>query len=143
VRASNPVGRGRRSPGVGIRWFVARLVPRLSALPWIPSEAQWGDLLAVGSARVAAQPGDARLGLRRGACGARSLCSLRTDDLDPAHRTLRVRAETTKTRRERVVPYSAATGVLLSGYLEHRAKISRGAAGPCSCPNRDATSANR
>jgi len=24
------------------------------------------------------------------------LCSLRTDDLDPAHRTLRVRAETTK-----------------------------------------------
>ena len=38
------------------------------------------------------------------------LCSLRSDDLDPAHRTLRVRAETTKTRRERVVPYSAPTG---------------------------------
>ncbi|GAA3518274.1 integrase [Streptosporangium album] len=57
------------------------------------------------------------------------LCSLRTDDLDPAHRTLRIRAETTKTRRERVVPYSAATGVLLSGYLAHRAMISR-ARGP-------------
>ena len=42
------------------------------------------------------------------------LCSLRTDDLDPAHRMLRVRAETTKTRRERMVPYSAPTGVLLS-----------------------------
>jgi len=28
------------------------------------------------------------------------LCCLRTDDLDPAHRMLRVRAETTKTRRE-------------------------------------------
>jgi integrase len=53
------------------------------------------------------------------------LCSLRTDDLDPAHRTLRVRAETTKTRRGRVVPYSAATGVLLSGYLAHRSGISR------------------
>ena len=57
------------------------------------------------------------------------LCALRTDDLDPAHRTLRVRAETTKTRRGRVVPYSAATGVLLSGYLAHRAGISR-ARGP-------------
>ena len=57
------------------------------------------------------------------------LCALRTDDLDPAHRTLRVRAETTKTRRERVVPYSAATGVLLTGYLAHRATISR-ARGP-------------
>lgn len=53
------------------------------------------------------------------------LCSLRTDDLDPAHRMLRVRAETTKTRRGRVVPYSAVTGVLLSGYLAHRAGISR------------------
>lgn len=57
------------------------------------------------------------------------LCSLRTDDLDPAHRTLRIRAETTKTRRERVVPYSAASGVLLSGYLAHRVTISR-ARGP-------------
>ncbi|MCZ4525833.1 tyrosine-type recombinase/integrase [Rhodococcus erythropolis] len=30
------------------------------------------------------------------------LCSLRTDDLDPAHRTLRIRAETTKNRLERI-----------------------------------------
>ena len=57
------------------------------------------------------------------------LCSLRTDDLDPAHRMLRVRAETTKTRRERMVPYSAPTGVLLSEYLRHRAALSR-ARGP-------------
>jgi integrase/recombinase XerD len=57
------------------------------------------------------------------------LCSLRTDDLDPAHRMLRIRAETTKTRRERVVPYSAPTGVLLTQYLRHRATISR-ARGP-------------
>ena len=57
------------------------------------------------------------------------LCSLRTDDLDPAPALLRVRAETTKTRAERVVPYSAPTGVLLSGYLAHRATISR-ARGP-------------
>lgn len=42
---------------------------------------------------------------------------------------LRIRAETTKTRRERVVPYSASTGVLLSEYLRHRAGISQ-ARGP-------------
>jgi integrase/recombinase XerD len=40
---------------------------------------------------------------------------------------LRVRAETTKNRLERVVPYSASTGVLLSEYLAHRAGVSRGA----------------
>lgn len=57
------------------------------------------------------------------------LCSLRTEDLDPAHRTLQVRAETTKTRRARVVPYSAATGVLFGEYLTHRARLSR-AQGP-------------
>ncbi|MGW2525387.1 site-specific integrase [Streptomyces sp. NPDC001617] len=51
------------------------------------------------------------------------------DDVDPAHRTLRIRAETTKNRLERVVPYSAPTGVLLSDYLAHRARISR-ARGP-------------
>ena len=57
------------------------------------------------------------------------LCLLGTEDIDPGRRTLRVKAENTKNRMERVVPYSAATGVLLSAYLAHRAKISR-ARGP-------------
>jgi integrase/recombinase XerD len=52
------------------------------------------------------------------------LCLLRTDDLDPAHRTLHIRAETTKGRRERVVPYSAATGCLLRAYLDDRRMLS-------------------
>jgi integrase len=64
-----------------------------------------------------------------GALRREELCALRSDDLDPAHRTLRVRAETTKTRRERVVPYSAPTGVLLSEYLRHRATLSRARGG--------------
>ena len=94
--------------------------PRLTRLPWIPNEQQWLEILPVASEEpirnrvMLALAYDAAL--RR-----EELCSLRTDDLDPAHRTLRVRAETTKNRRERVVPYSAATGVLLSGYLTHRA----------------------
>ena len=53
------------------------------------------------------------------------LCLLATDDLDPAYRTLRVRAETTKTRRGRVVPYSAVAGQLLAGYLAHRRSMTR------------------
>jgi integrase len=57
------------------------------------------------------------------------LCSLRTDDVDPGLRMLRIRAETTKTRRGRAVPYSAATGALLAEYLAHRATLSR-ARGP-------------
>jgi len=77
-----------------------------------------------GPLRAGAQPPDAGAGLR---CALRreELCSLRTDDVDPAHRMLRVRAETTKNRLERVVPYSASTGVLLSQYLVHRATVSR------------------
>lgn len=128
LRESNPVGRGRYTP-VGRSGAAQRgLVPRLTRLPWIPDEQQWLEILQAASKEpirnrvMLALAYDAAL--RR-----EELCSLRTDDLDPAHRTLRVRAETTKNRRERVVPYSAATGVLLSGYLAHRAGLSR-ARGP-------------
>ena len=93
-------------------------------LPWIPTDEQWRALLQA----AVEEPLRNRLmialaydaGLRR-----EELCVLATDDLDPAHRTLRVRAETTKTRRARVVPYSAAAGVLLHGYLAHRRSITR------------------
>ena len=97
----NPVGRGRHGlrRGRGERG----LVPVFSRLPWIPTDEQWRALLqaAVGerlrNRLMLALAYDA--GLRR-----EELCLLATDDLDPAHRTLRVRAETTKTRRGRVGP---------------------------------------
>ncbi|MER5522476.1 site-specific integrase [Streptomyces sp. NPDC002763] len=128
LRESNPVGRGRYTPGRKFGGHQRGLVPRLAKLPWIPGEQQWLDLLEV----VRDEPVRNRVMLALAydaALRREELCSLRTEDLDPAHRTLRVRAETTKTRRERIVPYSAATGVLLSGYLAHRATISR-ARGP-------------
>jgi integrase/recombinase XerD len=128
LRESNPVGRGRYTLGRQAGGQVRALVPRMVKLPWIPAEQQWLDLLAV----FRAEPVRNRLMLALAydaALRREELCSLRTDDLDPAHRTLRIRAETTKTRRERVVPYSAAAGVLLSAYLAHRARISR-ARGP-------------
>lgn len=128
LRTSNPVGRGRYTAGRRPGGHQRGLVPRLAKLPWIPTEQQWLDVLAV----AARHPVRNRVMLALAydaALRREELCSLRTDDVDPAHRTLRVRAETTKNRRERVVPYSAPTGVLLSGYLAHRATISR-ARGP-------------
>jgi site-specific recombinase XerD len=124
LRESNPVGRGRYTPGCRHGGQQRGLVPRLTKLPWIPTEQQWLDILTV----AAGEPVRNRVMLALAydaALRREELCSLRSDDLDPAHRTVRVRAETTKNRRERVVPYSAPTGVLLSGYLAHRATISR------------------
>ena len=53
------------------------------------------------------------------------LCGLDTCDVDPAHRSIRIRAENTKTRRERVVPYSLPTADLLAAYLHRRREITR------------------
>jgi site-specific recombinase XerD len=57
------------------------------------------------------------------------LCLLETGDIGPSARLLRIRAETTKGRRERVVPYSAATDGLYAAYLRQRRTLSR-ARGP-------------
>src|SRR5947209_6416601 len=122
-RADHPVGRGRYTPGKAFGADRERaLVPRFQTLPWIPSDEQWRAFLAVVKQAplrtrcMAALAYDA--GLRR-----EELCSLRSDDLDPAHRMVRVRAEIAKGSRERVVPYSATTGELLRAYLAHRRTI--------------------
>lgn len=128
VRESNPVGRGRYTPRGGFGGPGRALVPRMEKLPWIPGEQQWLDVLAV----FRAEPVRNRVMLALaydGALRREELCALRTDDVDPGRRMLRVRAETTKTRRGRAVPYSAATGALLADYLTHRATLSR-ARGP-------------
>lgn len=128
LRESNPVGRGRYTPGRRWGGHQRGLLPRMVKLPWIPTEQQWTEILAV----AAEEPVRNRVMLALAydaALRREELCSLRTDDVDPAHRTLRIRAETTKNRLERIVPYSAPTGVLLSDYLAHRATISR-ARGP-------------
>jgi integrase/recombinase XerD len=125
VRESNPVGRGSYTPGRGFSGGAGRpLVPRMVKLPWIPAEGEWLRVLEA----FRGEPARNRLMLALAydaALRREELCSLRTDDVDPGHRMLRVRAETTKTRRERVVPYSAPTGVLLGEYLRHRAGLSR------------------
>jgi len=95
------------------------LIARHHKLPWIPNEDDWHSILAAAREEpirnrvMLAFAYDA--GLRR-----EELCSLRTDDIDPSRRTLRIRAETTKGRRERVVPYSVSSSELLHCYLLHR-----------------------
>lgn len=123
-RDTNPVGRGRYTPGRAFGGHRERgLIPRFTKLPWIPTEAEWQQLLTV--ARQESLRTRLMLALAYDAALRREeLCSLQTDDLDPAHRTLRVRAETTKTRRGRVVPYSEVTGILLQQYLAWRRELS-------------------
>lgn len=124
-RISNPVGRGRFTVSRGFgRKQTRGLVERLHKLPWIPSEEQWLAILAdthqerIRNRTMLALAYDA--GLRR-----EELCLLQTEDFDPAYRTIRIRAETTKGHRERTVVYSATTGLLLHAYLNHRQSINR------------------
>lgn len=123
VRASNPVGRGGLARGAG-----RGLVPRYQKLPWIPDEEEWRAVLE--AARQEPLRNRVMLALAYDAALRREeLCALATGDLDPAARLVRVRAEATKGRRERVVPYSAATGTLYAAYLAERRALSR-ARGP-------------
>lgn len=125
LRKTNPVGRGRYTPGKGFAGARDRgLIPRYRKLPWLPTEEQWRAILEIAKAEplrnrlMLAMAYDA--GLRR-----EELCALSTSDIDPAHRMIRVRAETTKNMTERMVPYSEDTGMLYAAYLQERRHLSR------------------
>jgi integrase len=93
VRLSNPVGRGRYTPSRRWGGHQRGLVPRLTKLPWIPTEQQWLEVLGV----AAEEPVRNRLMLALAydaALRREELCSFRTDDLDPAHRTPHERTAT-------------------------------------------------
>ena len=53
------------------------------------------------------------------------LCTLHAGDIQPAHRLVRIRAETSKSGQDRIVPYSETSGILLAAYLAHRRTLSR------------------
>jgi integrase len=91
---------------------------------WIPSEEQWIAIL--NAARQETHRNRVMFAMSYDAALRREeLCALEVDDIDPAHRLIRIRAEITKGRRERVVPYSEATGAIFSAYLKARSMISR------------------
>jgi integrase/recombinase XerD len=125
IRLDNPVGRGRYTPGKSYGGHREKgLVPRYRKLPWIPTEEQWLTILQTVQQEIPrnrvmfAMSYDA--GLRR-----EELCALEVADIDPANRLIRIRAETTKNRKERIVPYSKATSQLFMAYLQSRSRFSR------------------
>lgn len=124
LREVNPVGRGRYTAGKGFGGHRERgLIPRFTKLPWVPTDDQWTTILSV--AREQPIRNRFMLALAYDAALRREeLCRLRTDDIDPAHQTLRIRAETTKGRRQRIVPFSMATAQLLDTYLSRRRELS-------------------
>jgi len=116
----NPVGRGRYTPGKAFGLSRQRgLIQRFHTLPWIPSEQDWKAILAV----VQTKCTRVRLMFALGydaALRREELSSVQVSDIDPAHRTVRIRAEATKNRLERIVPYSIHTSCLYQKYLQER-----------------------
>ena len=125
IRDINPVGRGRYTPGKKFGGKYERgLLPRYKRMPWVPSDEQWSTFLSEACKEIIRNR--CMIGLAYDAALRREEISLlQSEDVDPAHRTIRIRAETTKGGRERVVPYSAATGELLKAYLNHRRSLSQ------------------
>ncbi len=125
LRETNPVGRGRYTPAKAFGTRRERgLIPRYKRLPWIPSDEQWRCFLE--HARQEPIRNRCMLALAYDAALRREeLCRLEARDIQPAHRLIRVRAETSKSRQDRVVPYSEASGVLLGAYLAQRRTLSR------------------
>lgn len=93
------------------------LVPRMTKLPRIPDDQAWFALLkqaAAGSLRDRLMLALAYYGALRRA----EVTALRIDDIDPGHRLIRIRAETAKNHRERVVCYSPAVTPVLAAHLQ-------------------------
>lgn len=125
IRTVNPVGRAKRVLMEAIYSKGNRgIMPRSKKLPWIPTEEQWLELLAV----VKGESLRTRFmftlqydcALRR-----EELCGLDFHDFDSAHQTLKIRSEITKTRRERVVIFSECSRALLNDYLSYLRRMVR------------------
>lgn len=129
LRETNPVGRGRYTPGKQFGNVRSKgLIPPYTKLPWIPNQTEWTAILQT----TKQEPLRNRIMLALGYdAGLRreELCLLEIRDIDPSQRLVRIRPETTKGRRERVVPYSEPTGTLYMAYLQERRKLSK-ARGP-------------
>ncbi len=125
LRPDNPVGRGRYTAVTNFGGARERgLIPRYRKLPWIPTDVEWQAILT--AAREQPLRNRLMLALAYDAALRREeLCRIEVGDIDPSRRLVHVRAETTKSRRDRVVPYSEPTGRLLAEYLPPRRVLSR------------------
>ncbi|WP_318351586.1 tyrosine-type recombinase/integrase [Klebsiella pneumoniae] len=93
------------------------LVPRITRLPSIPDDHNWFTLLQQAASATLRD----RLMLALAYYGAlrrAEVTALQVDDLDPGHRLIRIRAETTKNHRERIVCYSPTITPVLAAHLQ-------------------------
>ncbi|PHM27614.1 tyrosine-type recombinase/integrase [Xenorhabdus budapestensis] len=116
---TNPVPRATSSSPI----FVGRgLIPRLIKLPVIPNDTEWFHFLKL----TATAPLRDRLMLALAYYGAlrrAEVTSLRIEDMDLAHRLIRIRAEITKNHRERVVCYHQEIASLLMRHLKELKRV--------------------
>ena len=120
VREQNPVSRGGAFRCYGTIVFrAAGPIRRVHKLPWIPTDEEWERLLRATADDCIRDR--AMLALAYD-CALRreELCSIAVSDFDFARKLLTIRAETTKNRSGKVVPYSSATSALLHRYLNRR-----------------------
>ncbi len=125
LRATNPVGRGAYTPGGARGGLPTRgLLPRYQQLPWIPTDDEYRAILE--AARREPLRNQCMLMLAYN-CALRreELCALTIADVSLEPRGVRVRAESTKGRRERFVPFTAVVDPCYAAYLRHRRTLSR------------------
>lgn len=119
LRSNNPLPRGHISANRHVpqhAGFGRGLIPRLVKIPHVPSDEEWGRILAAAATDTVRN----RLMLALGYYGAlrrEELVSLTVADLDYAHRLVSLRAEVTKSKRGRVVCYSPEASPTLVRHL--------------------------
>jgi site-specific recombinase XerD len=120
LRPSNPVFRGGAIRCYGSAVFrTAGPVRRIHKLPWIPTDEEWKRALHAIETDCIRDRAMFALAYD-GALRREELCSVAVADFDFARKLLTVRAETTKNKCGKVVPYSWTTSALICRYLNRR-----------------------
>ncbi|HZS62138.1 MAG TPA: site-specific integrase [Gemmatimonadaceae bacterium] len=102
----------------------AGMLRREKKLPWIPTTDQWRTILL--EARDAPLRDRVMLSLSyEGALAREEVVLLEITDIDPAQRLIKVRGETAKRHRERIVSYSLTTARLLGLYFHWLREMTR------------------
>lgn len=135
VRDSNPVGRGRYTPGSGFYGRRERgLLHRFEQPPWIPSDEQWNRFLEV-VLREEPLRNQLMVFMRYdGALRGSELFSLALSDIDFPHQKITIRPEIAKNGSGRVVFYGDRTSEMLCFYVPHRQRLLTGHSGARSGP---------
>jgi site-specific recombinase XerD len=111
----NPLPRG--NPGFADTPAERGIVSHQERLPWIPSDAEWENLITYLVSKESSRNQAMILIAYDGALRREELVSLRLDDFDWPAQLVKIRPETTKSGRQRSVTFSRTTGTILKGYL--------------------------